>query len=365
MADSLRVLVVGLGHMGLTHAAAYERLDGFDLAGLCARSVMTRTDLPERWSALPRFADYREALAELRPDVVSINTWPDTHADFAVTAFQAGAHLFIEKPLAETVADAERVVAAARAAGRKMIVGYSARHSPGWIKLVEVARGLGKPLVMRMNLNQQSIGPAWTWHRNLLKSLSPIVDCGVHYVDLMCLMAGARPVRVHAIGARLSDEIAPDMYNYGQLQVVFDDGSIGWYEAGWGPMMSETAFFVKDVIGPKGSVSILNPEQGRRNPAGARTAVSSDIETHGKAGVVRVHHAALGPDDAMLLDDEDLVIEDVPDHDEISAREQRWLLDAIRNNIDLSSHWADAVNSLRIVLAADESIRTGRIVELA
>ncbi len=274
-AGTLRVLVVGLGHMGLTHALAYERLDGFELAGLCARSVAARTDLPERWSALPRFADCHEALARLRPDVVSINTWPDTHAAFAVAALQAGAHVFIEKPLAETVADAERVVAAARAGGRKLIVGYSARQSPAWIKLVEIARGLGKPLVMRMNLNQQSIGPAWTWHRNLLKSLSPIVDCGVHYVDLMCLMTGARPVRVHAIGARLSDAIAPDMYNYGQLQVVFDDGSVGWYEAGWGPMMSETAFFVKDVIGPKGSVSILSPERGRLNRAGARTAVSS------------------------------------------------------------------------------------------
>jgi len=77
-----------------------------------------------------------EALAELRPDVVSINTWPDTHAGFAIRAFAAGAHVFIEKPLAETLADAERVVAAARAAERQMVVGYSCRHSPAWIKLV-------------------------------------------------------------------------------------------------------------------------------------------------------------------------------------------------------------------------------------
>ena len=364
MGDALRVLVVGLGHMGLTHARAYDRLDGFELAGLCARSVATHPNLPERWRGVPRFADYGEALATVRPDVVSINTWPDTHADFAVRAFAAGAHVFVEKPLAETVADAERAVAAARAAGRKMIVGYSARQSPTWIKLVEIARGLGKPLVMRMNLNQQSIGPAWTWHRNLLKALSPIVDCGVHYVDLMCLMTCARPVRVHAIGARLSDEIAPEMYNYGQLQVVFDDGSVGWYEAGWGPMLSETAFFLKDVIGPRGCVSILTPEQGRLNPAHARSTVSSDIETHAKAGALRVHHAALGPDDEMLEGDEDIVIDDKPDHDEISAREQRWLLDSIRDDLDLSRHWAEAVNSLRIVLAADESIRTGRVVEL-
>jgi predicted dehydrogenase len=365
MSDALRVLVVGLGHMGLTHGRAYERLDGFELAGVCARSVATHTGLPESWADLPRFADYGEALATLKPDVVSINTWPDTHADFAVRAFAAGAHVFIEKPLAETVADAERTVAAAVAANRKMVIGYGARHSPTWTKMVEIAHGLGKPLVMRMNLNQQSIGPAWTWHRNLLSALSPIVDCGVHYVDMMCLMTRARPLRVHAIGARLSEDIPAGMYNYGQLQVVFDDGSIGWYEAGWGPSMSETAFFVKDVIGPKGSVSIVSPGYGRLNPKGARTTLSSDIETHSKAGALRVHHAALDANDALVQGDEDIVLDNPPDHDGISEREQRWLLNAIREDLDLTAHWADAVNSLRIVLAADESIRSGRVVELA
>ena len=67
---------------------------------------------------------------------------------------------------------------------------------------------------------------------------------------------------MHAIGARLSDEVKQQ--NYGMLQVMFDDGSVGWYEAGWGPMMSETAFFVKDVVGPKGSVSIVMAETSRR-----------------------------------------------------------------------------------------------------
>ncbi len=111
---------------------------------------------------------------------------------------------------------------------------------------------------MRMNLNQQSSGTHWHTHKQLMKSMSPIVDCGVHYVDIMSLMTKAKPISVSAIGARQTDEIDPAMYNYGQLQVRFDDGSVGWYEAGWGPMMSETAFFVKDVIGPRGSVSIVD-----------------------------------------------------------------------------------------------------------
>ncbi len=355
MADKVRVLVVGLGHMGLSHAKAYHNLDGFELAGLCTRSVKSRTDLPAEYADVPRFEDYAEALVTAKPDAVSINTWSNTHADFAVAAMEAGAHVFIEKPLAETVADAERVVATAERTGRKVVVGYILRHHPSWTKLVELARTLGKPLAMRMNLNQQSTGEAWGWHKNLMKSLSPIVDCGVHYVDIMCLITGAKPVRVHGIGARLSDEIAPDMYNYGQLQVTFDDGSVGWYEAAWGPMISEVAFFVKDIMGPKGCVSIVMSED---------EGGSADMETHTKTSAIRLHHSALSKDGALEKPDEVISMSDEPDHDELCEREQAYFLKAILENIDLSDHMADAVNSLRIVLAADQSIREQRVVEL-
>ena len=118
------------------------------------------------------------------------------------------------------------------------------------------------------------------------------------------------------------------------------------------------------MIGPRGAVRVLAPEHGRLNPAGATSAVSSEIQTHLRPGAVRIHHAALGPDDAMLTGDEDVLLDDTPDHDEISRREQLWLLEAIRRDLDLSRHWTDAVNSLRIVLAADESIRTRRAVDL-
>ena len=112
------------------------------------------------------------------------------------------------------------------------------------------------------------------------------MDCGVHYVDVMCMMTGATPIRVSGIGARLTDEVDSDMYNYGHLQVTFDDGSVGWYEAGWGPMMSETAFFIKDVIGPKGCVSIVD----------AMKDDSSDIDSHTQTGCLRVHHSELDAD---------------------------------------------------------------------
>jgi predicted dehydrogenase len=357
VAKPLRVLVVGLGHMGMSHALAYARIPGFEVAGLCARGVST-VALPAGIAATPTFSSFERALAAVRPDVVSINTFPDTHAAFAIQSLEAGAHVFLEKPIAETIEDAERVVATAARTRRKLVVGYILRHHPSWIRFVEIARTLGTPLVFRMNLNQQSSGPQWATHQRLMSSVSPIVDCGVHYVDVWCQITAAPPRRVHAVGARLTNDLPGGMYNYGHLQVTFEDGSVGWYEAGWGPMMSETAFFVKDVIGPRGSVSIVLASD-------VDPVRSDDINAHTRTNQILLHHAELAPDGSFARADERLSTADEPSHDDLCEREQRFLLRAIEDDLDLSSHLQDAVNSLRIVLAADRSVRTGQVIALS
>jgi predicted dehydrogenase len=222
------------------------------------------------------------------------------------------------------------------------------------MRLIAEARALGGPYVFRMNLNQQSSGRTGETHKNLMRTTPPIVDCGVHYVDVMCQITDAKPVQVRGMGVRLSEEVAPDMYNYGHLQVTFDDGSVGWYEAAWGPMISETAFFVKDIMSPKGAVSIVMAE-------GAK---SDDIDTHTKTSTIRIHRAETGADGRFLRPDEILTMEGEPGHQELCDREQAFVLDAIVHDRDLSRHMDDAVQSLRICLAADESVRTGQAVKL-
>jgi predicted dehydrogenase len=237
------------------------------------------------------------------------------------------------------------------------VIGYILRHHPAWTQFITEAQKLGKPLVMRMNLNQQSSGDNWKTHRALMQTCSPIVDCGVHYVDIMCLMTGSRPVRVSGIGARLSDELPEGMVNYGQLQVTFADGSVGWYEAGWGPMMSEEAFFVKDVVGPKGSVTIVAGK-------GAQEGNSADVDGHTGAQALKVHHSALGADGKFSKPDQLVPTEADPGHDGLCEREQVYFEKAIRENLDLTAHLDDAVNSMRIVAAADQSFREGRTINL-
>ncbi len=353
--SKIRVLVVGVGGMGLSHARAYAANPGFEIAGLCSRGIDGRADLQNEFSTVPKFSDYSAALAATKPDAVSINTWPDTHAQYARMALEANAHIFIEKPLAGTVAEAREIAALAKARKRKLVIGYILRVHPSWVKFVELGKTLGKPLVMRMNLNQQSSGPQWEVHKHLMDSISPIVDCGVHYVDVMCQVTEAKPVSVHAMGVRLTPEVGEQMYNYGQLQVKFDDGSIGWYEAGWGPMMSETAFFVKDMIGPKGSVSIAMDE--------SKTG-SSDVDAHTKTSALRLHHAALDSSGKFQKADDMISMAEEPGHQELCNREQALFLDAIVNDRNLDAHVEDAIRSLQIVLAADQSVRTGEVVKI-
>lgn len=347
MPPALRTLVVGVGRMGRLHLDAYATLPGYAVVGLCSHAIHDEPSLSAGLAGLPRFTDLDEALAALRPEVVSINTHVDSHADYAVRALAAGAHVFVEKPLARRLEDAARVVDAARASRRKLVVGYVLRHHPGWRRFCEIASGLGRPLVMRINLNQQSFAETWAWHKDLLRWMSPLGDCGVHYVDMMRLMTGAEAVRVQAVGARLSDELAGDRVNWAQLQVVFTDGSVGWFEAGWGPMASEVAGFVKDVWGPRGAVSMVVDE----------ALASAALDSYTRPALLRLHHAD-GRADAMIRLGEE------PSFAELCRREQAFLREAIEADLDLEHHWQDSLASLAIALAAEESLSSGAPVRL-
>ena len=144
--------------MGASHARAYAALDEFELVGVVSRGPESREALSAELGGIPTYGDALAAIAEAKPDAVSINTYPDTHYELCKAALEAGAHVFIEKPLAETLEQCEELVALSREKGLALIVGYILRVHPAWTKFIEVARTLGKPLVMRMNLNQQSRG---------------------------------------------------------------------------------------------------------------------------------------------------------------------------------------------------------------
>ena len=271
-----------------------------------------------------------------------------------IKAMEAGAHVFIEKPLAATVEDAERVVATAKRLKRKLVIGYILRHHPSWMEFIRIARELGGPYVMRMNLNQQSHAEQWATHKRLMQSTSPIVDCGVHYVDVMCQICDAKPRQVRGMGVRLTNEIAPE---HVQLRPPAGD------------VRGRLGRLVRSRLGPDDLRDRVLRE-GRDDAQGLRLHRHEgrrQVGGHGDPHQDLDHPHALGgagPQRPVCAARPGTSMADEPGHQALCDREQAYVLKAIREDIDLTQHMADGVNSLKIVLAADRSVREGRAIDL-
>ena len=127
MNQDIKVVVVGCGNMGASHARAYHKLDGFDLAGLVDKNPTIRENLSDELGGVDQFDDFDTALASVKPDAVAICTYPGTHAELTIKALESGAHVFCEKPLAPNIEDATAMVDAAKKYQKKLVIGYICR----------------------------------------------------------------------------------------------------------------------------------------------------------------------------------------------------------------------------------------------
>jgi predicted dehydrogenase len=129
------VAVAGLGYWGPNLARNFAALAGCELRWLCDASEAARERHGAAFPGARTTADLDEVLADDGVDAVVLATPVPTHADLAERVLASGRHCFVEKPLAQSVADAERVVAAARASGKTLMVGHLLEYHPGVIAL--------------------------------------------------------------------------------------------------------------------------------------------------------------------------------------------------------------------------------------
>ncbi len=136
----VRVGVAGLGYWGPNLARNFDALPGCELAWCCDASEEARERIAPQFPGVRFTGELDELLADPALDAIVLATPVPTHADLAVRVLQAGKHCFVEKPLAQSVTDAERAVAAAAASGRLLMVGHLLEYHPGVRKL----RGAGR-----------------------------------------------------------------------------------------------------------------------------------------------------------------------------------------------------------------------------
>lgn len=191
--DLIRVGVAGLGYWGPNLARNFAGLPGCELRWVCDESEPARERAALQFPAARVTADLQVLLDDPELDAVVLATPVPDHADHAVRVLEAGKHCFVEKPLAQSVADAERAVAAAATAGKQLMVGHLLEYHPGVRKLKELADCGELGDIYYIYGNRLNLGKLRA-DENALWSL------GAHDVSVVLALAGQEPTEAVAHG---------------------------------------------------------------------------------------------------------------------------------------------------------------------
>lgn len=188
--SKMNVAVIGAGAIGRTHIDLAQRHDAVRIAAIADPSDSARA--LARAQGLPWFADYREMLSEVRPDAAIVATPNATHVSVAIDCMDQGIPVLVEKPIADTVAEARQLCAAAERAGLPLLVGHHRRHNPILRKAREIigAGHLGKPVsatVMATFLKPDTYFDV-EWRKK--PGGGPILINLIHEIDLLRVLLG-------------------------------------------------------------------------------------------------------------------------------------------------------------------------------
>lgn len=250
--DIVRWGVVGLGWFGEIHADTLTDMPGIELTAFSTRRSERLNELADKYDVAGRYTDYKDLLADPNVDAVSITTHYHDHRDIAIDALRAGKHVFLEKPMAPTVADCNQIVEAAQQSESLFMVGHICRFDPrvAMAKQAIDEGKLGKIISMHARRNlSKAIGEA-----NLDK-ISALMGDAIHDADIMLWFTGAAPVSVYA------QEVHPGPCKYPDCawaMMRLDNGAVGVVESIW-HLPNNTPYTIDarmEVIGTEGAIYV-------------------------------------------------------------------------------------------------------------
>ncbi len=216
----VRIGIVGVGFMGRIHFLAAQRLAGAKVTAVCSRDPAKRAGDwrntrgnfgPEPaqvdLTGVKTYADFAEMLADPEIDLVDVCTVTDQHAALAVQALKAGKHVLVEKAIALTPADADAMVAAAKAAGKLLMVAHVLPFFPEFRYAAEAVRGGQYGKVLAAHFKRVIAMPDWSADMgDAAKTGGPAVDLHVHDTHFIGLVCGV-PKEVFAVGTVEKDAV--------------------------------------------------------------------------------------------------------------------------------------------------------------
>jgi predicted dehydrogenase len=186
--------VVGLGYWGPNLARNFDRLGETDLRWLCDTSDDMLARVSPQFPGTPTTTSFDDLLSDDSLDAIAIATPVPLHAELAVKVLDAGKHCFVEKPLAQSVADAQLVCDAAERSGQVLMVGHLLEYHPGVRKLKEVADSGTLGAIRYIYGNRLNLG-------KLRPDENALWSLGAHDVSVLLFLAEEEPDEMHAFGA--------------------------------------------------------------------------------------------------------------------------------------------------------------------
>ncbi|WP_194243882.1 Gfo/Idh/MocA family protein [Nonomuraea phyllanthi] len=323
----LTVGLLGAGMIAGVHARAYRHCPG-------VRLVAVADPVPGKAGRIAgehgaKVVPDLDALLDLGVDVVDVCTPPTAHADATIAALWAGRHVLCEKPITRTMDEARRVLAAAEAAPGLLSIGQVARYGPDHRLARDLAVSGDIGLVRMVSHSTTTSLPGWSeagWLADAATSGGPLLDQGVHGFDYARWVIGSPAVRVHCMAAG-SGAGEP---TYTLATVRYENGSIAHVECSWAHPASRGFKLRAEIVGTEGRLSW-------------------DYD-HMMGGVLHAREG--GAEWWDVLGDREFVLE-------LGA-----FFAACRDGGPPPVPAAEAVESLRTALAALESARTGKTIDL-
>lgn len=250
------VAVIGCGHMGEEHLKHIYCCPGIRIRCVCDLDPVRAEKVAWKYRADAIEADAQKCIARPDVDIVIIATYPSTHLPLLKLCIQHKKHVICEKPIASNLHDGEEFVNLVKSNPEvKVLVGHILRHNQTYKIVADMIHSgaIGKPVVMRMTQNHHCMN--WERYLTLLEETSPVIDCGVHYLDVMQWFTGEKVSGVSGVGVRTEQDVPEGKLNYEMITVTMSGGSVGFYEAGWTKTISSNN--TKEFVGPKGNIRII------------------------------------------------------------------------------------------------------------
>lgn len=330
------ILLIGCGYIGCEHLTDIYFRPEIEIIAVVDKSIERAEITAKKFGAKSFGTDYRLYLDDARIEIVIVATYPDTHFGITKECVTHSKHVLCEKPITTNCEEGLEFCKLVRETPCKIQVAHILRHNKSYQKIKELidSKIIGDLRVIRMVQNQHAVN--WERYQSLLKNCMPVVDCGVHYIDIVRWFTGSEIVRVSGFAAKIDND-APQS-NYNVLNFETQSGCYGYYECGWSKSIG--AENVKEFIGTKGRITLtLQSHRGDCLSDGDLICIYSNDSSEYRSVCYNSRYKDM-------------------------YAQIRSLIDSIENDKPTVPSWQDVWKAQEIALSSQEAILTGKTIDL-